>query len=61
MAKMKVNQELCIGCGACVDACPNEVFFMSDDGKSKVTEGKDCENPDECIGLCPVGAISVDE
>lgn len=61
MAKMKVNQEKCIGCSACVDNCTNGIFFMGDDGKAKVTEGSDCKNPDEYINLCPVEAISVDK
>ncbi len=36
--KFKVDQELCIGCGACEGVCP-EVFELDDD-KSKLRLGK---------------------
>jgi len=26
----KINQELCTGCGACIDACPMETIVMED-------------------------------
>ena len=59
--KPKVNQEICIGCGACASTCP-EVFKMGDDGKSHVIEGADYEKNksciDEAITNCPVQAIS---
>ena len=61
MAKMKVNQDLCIGCGACVDSCPNEIFTMGNDGKAKTDTSKDCQEPNDCIDLCPVQAISGEE
>jgi len=53
-----VDQELCIGCGACEGSCP-EVFEILD-GKSNVTVDP---VPDEACALsaengCPVGAIS---
>lgn len=33
--KLKVNKDLCIGCGAC-QALANEVFEIEDDGLAKV-------------------------
>ena len=32
---IKVNKELCLGCGACASLCP-DVFKMNDAGKSEV-------------------------
>jgi len=59
--KPKVNQETCIGCGACASLCP-EIFKMGDDNKAHVIEGVDYEKQkdciDEAINNCPVGAIS---
>ena len=36
MEKVKVNQDLCIGCGACV-ALANEVFDFNDDGLAETS------------------------
>ena len=33
--KLKVNKDLCIGCGACQAVCP-EVFEIEDDGLATV-------------------------
>jgi ferredoxin len=60
--KAVVDEDLCIGCEACEDVCP-EVFRVEDDGYSHVI----AENPDpdlyECIrdavDGCPTTAISV--
>ncbi len=35
MAKVHVDEDLCIGCGLCADTCP-DVFELGDDGKAKV-------------------------
>ncbi len=55
-----VDQELCIGCGACMGTCP-EVFEVLD-GKSnvKINPVPD-EYQEDAISAedgCPVGAIS---
>lgn len=57
MAKAKVNQEICIGCGTCESLCPK--VFKINNGKSEVI-AEDCGDCkiDEVIGSCPVGAIS---
>lgn len=61
---IKVDKELCIGCGACVSTCGN-VFELGEDGKSQVKEGADLEKDKECIDQavtsCPAQAISVEE
>jgi len=51
---MKINKELCIGCGACVSIC-SEGFEMSD-GKAVVKkDDESCIN--EAKENCPVNAI----
>ena len=60
MVEVKVNQETCIGCGACVATCP-AVFEMRD-GKSHVKDAAACASCD-CKAAatgCPVNAISVE-
>jgi len=63
MAKnVQVDQELCIGCGACVNLCP-EVFELQDDGKSRViikNGYKKCDY-EIAINSCPVGAIKIED
>ena len=58
--KIIVDQELCIGCGACANLCP-EVFQLQEDGKSKVLIEDGCGKCDceLAINSCPVGAIKV--
>ncbi len=51
----KVDEDKCIGCGACEATCP-EGFEMKD-GKSHVKDGNaPCVG--DAIKGCPVGAIS---
>ncbi len=56
---VKVDLDLCTGCGLCEQLCP-DVFELGDDGyahvKAKANEGAACV--DEAIDQCPVGAIS---
>lgn len=57
MTQFKVNKEVCIGCGTCVNLCP-ECFKIGEDGKSETLENHcDC-NPQEVVSECPVRAIS---
>ena len=61
--KVKVNQDSCIGCGACASICP-DVFEINDDGLSKakveeVQEDKKQEVAD-AKESCPTGAIETE-
>ena len=52
----KVNTEVCVGCGACVDACPAETIKL-EDGVAVVSEA-DCLECGVCVDECPFEAIS---
>ena len=54
---VKVDKELCIGCGACVGVCPTESLTLDEEGKSVVNE-ETCVDCGACIATCPVAAIS---
>lgn len=59
--KVKVNEDACIGCGACVAIC-EKVFTFNDEGVSVVkvdkVEKEEEEAVQEAINSCPTGAIS---
>lgn len=62
--KVKVNKDVCMGCGACTATCP-EVFEYNDEGYAvaTVTEVKE-ELKAQVIDAkesCPVEAIETEE
>lgn len=53
-----INEDTCIGCGACVGVCPVGALSMNDDAKSVCDEGT-CIDCGSCVSACPVEAISM--
>ncbi len=49
----------CIGCGACVDACPEGDVLGIVGGTATVINGLKCVGHGACETACPVGAIEV--
>jgi ferredoxin len=61
--KAIVDEETCIGCGLCVETCP-EVFDMDDDkARAKVDEvpAGAADSCREAAENCPVEAITIEE
>lgn len=52
---MDVNPELCIGCGACVRACPENAIRLRD-GIAQIAQAL-CVSCERCMDVCPTGAI----
>jgi NAD-dependent dihydropyrimidine dehydrogenase PreA subunit len=57
---IKIDEELCNGCGACVDGC-HEGALQIIDGKARMVSDLFCDGLGACIGECPVGAIELEE
>ncbi|WP_424358167.1 4Fe-4S binding protein [Methanocella sp. MCL-LM] len=55
----KVDKEACVGCGTCVDACPEAAIEM-DDEFAKVDEAR-CNECASCVDACPTQAIKVEK
>jgi Fe-S-cluster-containing hydrogenase component 2 len=55
----KVDKEACVGCGTCVDACPEAAIEM-DDEFAKIDEAR-CNECGTCVDSCPTQAIKVEK
>ncbi|HOZ48175.1 MAG TPA: 4Fe-4S binding protein [Candidatus Hydrogenedentes bacterium] len=53
---IRIDEDACIGCGQCVNACPNGALALVD-GKAKLVGEIQCDGLGACIGDCPVGAL----
>ena len=54
---VKVNQELCVGCGACTEDCL--AFNILLDGDKASVKGE-CIECGHCVAMCPTGAVSIE-
>ena len=54
-----INLESCIGCGTCVDACPEGDVLGLLNGKATIVKGHKCIGHSICAEVCPVGAITM--
>ena len=57
---IKIDSELCNGCGACAAACHEGAIEMVD-GKARLTREDYCDGLGDCLPACPTGAISFEE
>ncbi len=57
---IKINEEKCNGCGACVSACHEGAIGLVD-GKAKLLRDDYCDGLGDCLPTCPTGAITFEE
>lgn len=57
---IKIDKELCNGCGICVEACHEGAIQMVN-GKAELVSDKYCDGLGDCLPACPTGAIEIIE
>jgi ferredoxin len=62
-AKVRIDEEECIGCESCVELCPDVFRFNEDTDKAEVIDedmgGEGCV--EEAVASCPSECIHVDD
>ena len=57
---IKINEELCNGCGLCANACQEGAIGMVN-GKARLLRDDYCDGLGNCLPVCPTGAIRFEE
>lgn len=67
MARAMIAEEICKGCGLCVDNCPKGILRLSEKLNKKGYHPAACVDAEKCIGcafcarMCPDCAITVEK
>ena len=57
---VKIDEELCDGCGLCVPSCAEGAIQIVD-GKARLVSEIYCDGLGACLGDCPQSAITIEE
>ncbi len=57
---IKIDEELCNGCGLCVQACHEGAIALVD-GKAKLIRDDYCDGLGNCLPVCPTGSIAFEK
>ncbi len=61
MAKVEIDTDACIGCGACVATCPDNFEMDGDKATVKDADPEDLDCSKSAAEGCPVGCIKINE
>ncbi len=57
---ISIDANLCIGCSACIQACPHGLIVRHDEGASRTIRFSRCDvDCDICVKICPEKALSL--
>jgi len=56
---VRINEELCNGCGLCVTPCAEGAIEILN-GKAHVVSDALCDGAGFCLAVCPTGALAVE-
>jgi len=61
-----IDEDICKGCGLCVDACPKKILFIDENKRNKggyhpadITSQEECISCALCAEVCPDVVIEV--
>ena len=55
-----IDEDLCIGCGKCVELCPKKILYMDGASKKcKVSDETKCDKLAGCERVCSAKAIKI--
>lgn len=57
---INIDEEKCVGCGMCAEACHEGAIEMVN-GKAKLVKENFCDGFGDCLPACPTGAITFEE
>ena len=57
---IRIDEEKCDGCGACVLACAEGAIQVID-GKARLISDNYCDGLGACLGECPQGALTIEK
>ncbi len=55
----QVNEDLCTGCGLCVDVCPYLALLVDEEKDLAIVREELCTGCGSCSSVCPVGAMQL--
>ena len=59
MGKVILNEDRCIGCGACMSVAPDN-FTFNDEGRAEMINTEITDAAIEASEVCPVSAITIE-
>ena len=59
---IQIDEDKCLGCGSCLDACDNGALELAKGTKpwaTAVSNGEECTSCENCVDMCANRALSL--